>query len=184
MEGKRIFVTILFHFTMPSILVYGGAGQLGDAVVKAFAANGFETISADFRESANASVSITLPSGGAQAAVDKVAEQLTNQKASLDVVVCAAGGWAGGDIKSKDILAGVDKMYQYNMQSAVASSHLASHFLKENGLLVLTGAAAATGPTPGMIAYGVTKAATHHLISSLAESGLPEGAAVVGMFFF
>merc|ERR1712130_666776 len=100
-------------------------------VVKTFAANGFETFSADFRESANASVSITLPSGGAQAAVDKVAEHLTNAK--------------------------------------------------ENGLLVLTGAAAATGPTPGMIAYGVTKAATHHLISSLAESGLPQGSAVVGI---
>merc|ERR1712130_306683 len=116
-------------------------------VVKTFAANGFETFSADFRESANASVSITLPSGGAQAAVDKVAEHLTNAKASLDVVVCAAGGWAGGDIKSKDILAGVDKMYQFNLQSAVASSHLA----------------------------------THHLISSLAESGLPQGSAVVGI---
>merc|ERR1712000_769229 len=74
--------------------------------------------------------------------------------ASLDIVICAAGGWAGGDIKSKDILAGVDKMYNYNITSAVAASHLASHFMK---------------------------AATHHLISSLAEGGLPKDAIVAGI---
>uniref|UniRef100_A0A7S4IAM6 Dihydropteridine reductase n=1 Tax=Vannella robusta TaxID=1487602 RepID=A0A7S4IAM6_9EUKA len=165
---------------MPSALVYGGAGQLGDAIVRVFSENGFDTFCVDFRESSTAKVSICL-TGEVQSDVDKVAEQLTNEKASLDVVICAAGGWAGGDIKSKDILAGVDKMYKFNIQSAVACSHLASHYLKEGGLLVLTGAAAATGPTPGMIAYGITKAATHHLISSLAEDGLPKDAVVAGI---
>ena len=165
---------------MPSALVYGGAGQLGDAIVKIFAENGFDTVSVDFRKNEAAKVSICLEAGDVQSAVDKVAEQLTSINASLDIVICAAGGWAGGDIKSKHILAGVDKMYNYNITSAVAASHLASHFMKEGGALILTGAAAATGPTPGMIAYGITKAATHHLISSLAEGGLPKDAIVAG----
>lgn len=168
---------------MPSCLVYGGAGQLGDAIVRMFNENGFDTYSADFRDSEVAKVSVCL-TGDVQNDVDKVAEKLTNSNASLDVVVCAAGGWAGGDIKSKDILAGVDKMYKFNIQSAVACSHLASHYLKEGGLLVLTGAAAATGPTPGMIAYGITKSATHHLIASLSESGLPKDARVFGKYIF
>lgn len=167
---------------MPSVLVYGGAGQLGDAIVRVFNDNGFETYSVDFRASEVAKVSVTL-AGDVQSDVDKVAEQLTSSNVTLDVVICAAGGWAGGDIKSKDILAGVDKMYKFNIQSAVACSHLASHYLKEGGLLVLTGAAAATGPTPGMIAYGITKSATHHLIASLSESGLPKNSTVLGKFF-
>lgn len=52
-----------------------------------------------------------------------------------------------------------------------------------HGTLVLVGAAAATGPTPGMIAYGMAKASVHHLVKSAAEkdSGLPVGAKVVGL---
>ena len=51
------------------------------------------------------------------------------------------------------------------------------------GLLVLTGSAAALSPTPGMLGYGLAKAATHHLAISLAAqgSGLPPGAKVVAV---
>jgi hypothetical protein len=38
-----------------------------------------------------------------------------------------------------------------------------------SGLLVLTGAAAALGPTGGMLAYGISKAGTHHLASSIVD---------------
>jgi dihydropteridine reductase len=48
---------------------------------------------------------------------------------------------------------------------------------------VLVGAAAATSPTPGMIAYGLAKASVHHLVKSAADkdSGLPVGSKVVGL---
>eukprot|EP01089_Gocevia_fonbrunei_P016045 TRINITY_DN4885_c0_g1_i1.p1 TRINITY_DN4885_c0_g1~~TRINITY_DN4885_c0_g1_i1.p1 ORF type:complete len:139 (-),score=39.70 TRINITY_DN4885_c0_g1_i1:37-453(-) len=74
-------------------------------------------------------------------------------------------------------------MINFNIQSALASSHLAANFLQEGGLLVLTGAQAALNPTPGMIAYGITKAATHHLIASLVDpaGGLSKGCSVVGI---
>ena len=44
-------------------------------------------------------------------------------------------------------------------------------------MVTFIGAAAAMGPTPGMPAYGLTKAATHHLLSSLSaeDGGLPSG---------
>jgi len=167
---------------MPSALVYGGAGQLGQAIVAKFNAAGYETTSVDFRANEQAAKNILLK-GDAEADVHAVAEKLTADGASPNAIVCAAGGWTGGDVKSKDLLQGVDKMWRFNVQSAVACSHIASHFLADGGLLVLTGAAAALSPTPGMIAYGVTKAATHHLVKSLAANGggLPNGATVTAI---
>ena len=165
---------------MSSALVYGGAGQLGDAIVNTFKTNGFSTVySADFRPSNGATTNILL-TGKVETDVTNITEKLTADNVKFDAVVCAAGGWVGGDIKSKDILSSLDKLYHFNIESAVAASHIASLFLKEGGLLVLTGAASALGPTPGNISYGMSKAATHHLISSLAESGLPSGASVAG----
>ena len=45
--------------------------------------------------------------------------------------------------------------------------------------------AAAMGPTPGMIGYGLAKASVHHLIRSVGSypsaSGLPNTAKVVGI---
>jgi NAD(P)-dependent dehydrogenase (short-subunit alcohol dehydrogenase family) len=51
------------------------------------------------------------------------------------------------------------------------------------GLLTLTGALAALNATPGMIGYGIAKAAVHHLVQDLAESsgGLPEGCKVTAI---
>ncbi|PVV04300.1 hypothetical protein BB560_001205 [Smittium megazygosporum] len=51
------------------------------------------------------------------------------------------------------------------------------------GFLLLTGACAATDGTPGMIGYGLAKAAVHQLIKSLSMkgSGMPENSRVLGI---
>ena len=51
------------------------------------------------------------------------------------------------------------------------------------GILTLTGASAATHGTPGMVAYGMAKAAVHQLVKSAASpnSGLPAGAKVAAI---
>jgi dihydropteridine reductase len=51
------------------------------------------------------------------------------------------------------------------------------------GLLVLSGAKAALKATPGMVGYGMAKAAVHHLTKSLAQptSGLPTHAKVTAI---
>lgn len=69
-------------------------------------------------------------------------------------------------------------MLKQSVWTSVVASSIASKFLKPGGILVLTGAKAALGPTPGMIGYGLAKAAIHHLTKSLAENdgGLPAGA--------
>jgi len=71
-----------------------------------------------------------------------------------------------------------DLMLKQSVWSSVLASSIASKFLKPGGILVLTGAKAALGPTPGMIGYGLAKSAIHHLTKSLADEngGLPTGA--------
>jgi dihydropteridine reductase len=66
-------------------------------------------------------------------------------------------------------------MWKQSVWSASISAHLAAHLLKENGVLTFPGACAALAGTPGMIGYGMAKAAVHHLTKSLADqsSGLP-----------
>ena len=55
-------------------------------------------------------------------------------------------------------------------------ANLSAKLLAEGGLLTLIGAAGAVGPTPGMLGYGMAKAATHHLVQSLAvDDGLSAG---------
>lgn len=50
-------------------------------------------------------------------------------------------------------------------------------------MLTLTGAQAALSPTPGMIGYGLAKAAVHHLTQSLSDgkSGLPSNSCVASI---
>ena len=71
-------------------------------------------------------------------------------------------------------------MCKQSVWSASITAHLAAHFLNQNGVITLPGAAAAINPTPSMIGYGMAKAAVHQLTKSLADksSGLPENSLV------
>lgn len=164
--------------------MYGGAGALGREIVAFFGSHGWRTTSVDLGPSETAAQSVVIPAG------QHWGEQLSHVQAAIkgshfDVIYCAAGGWAGGAIGAEDLVAGVDRMLAFNLYSAISCAAVAQATLNQGGLLVLTGAAAAIGnaPTPGMIAYGVSKAATHQLIASLAapNSGLAPGSCVLGV---
>lgn len=74
-------------------------------------------------------------------------------------------------------------MWRQSVWTSAISAAVASHHLKEGGLLALTGAKPALEGTPGMIGYGMAKAAVHQLTRSLAgkDSGLPNDALVVSV---
>lgn len=74
-------------------------------------------------------------------------------------------------------------MWRQSVWSSLIAASVAAQYLKEGGVLTLTGAKAALGETPGMIGYGMAKAAVHHLTKSLAakDGGLPEGAIAVAI---
>ena len=168
------------------VLVYGGKGALGAIIVSYFKSKNWWVLSADLfvNEEADANVVITTTNSWTQQGEEvgsKLAEQLQDNK--LDAVLCVAGGWAGGNASSKDLVKNCDLMWKQSVWTSVISSQLASLYLKENGVLVLTGAKAALEGTAGMIGYGLAKASVHQLIGSLAQSdsGLPSGATVLGI---
>ena len=97
-------------------------------------------------------------------------------------MLCAAGGWAGGGAGDAAVSDALSSMVDQCLRPALTASHLAATSLAPGGTLVLLGSAAALGPTPGMLAYGAVKAATHHMIASLAApGGLPVGVRVFGV---
>ena len=90
------------------------------------------------------------------------------------------GGWAGGSTASKDFIKNSDLMWKQSVWSSTITAKVANKHLKMGGILVLPGAAPASAGTPGMIGYGMAKAAVHQLTKSLAEpkSGMPENSRV------
>ncbi|KAI6175226.1 Dihydropteridene reductase [Aphelenchoides fujianensis] len=162
------------------VLVYGGNGALGKVVLKYFKEKSFWVLNVDLikNEAADANVTVDpLACWIEQEAhvLKEVEAALDGQK--LDAILCVAGGWAGGNAASKDFIKNADMQWKQSVWSSAISARLASQFLKPSSLLQLTGAAAATSGTPGMIGYGCAKAAVHQLVQSLAsskEAGLPE----------
>jgi len=166
---------------MPQVLIYGGCGALGSTIVKAFKAVSWTVFSADFQISKFADHSIVVPKNLKDTST--IVNQLRDLKAEFDAVISVAGGFQMSTIKDESIFDSVETMVSYNLYSAVSASHLASRFMKEKGLLVLTGAEGALRPTPIFLSYGISKAACHHLVKSLAEpnSGMPKSSTVIAM---
>jgi len=164
-----------------SVLIFGGCGGLGSVLVRTFKDAGFTVITVDFRVNTEANGTIQL--SGSPTEMNEVTEELNILNIQFDAVICVAGGFRMGNLQPDQIVEDLTKMFTYNVKSAVSAAHISTKFLRPGGLLMLTGANAALRPTPQMIAYGVSKAATHHLVRSLAQegSGLPENSSVIAI---
>lgn len=135
-------------------------------------------------EAADANVVLTATDSWTQQEEEvtrKVDAALSDSK--MDAIVCLAGGWAGGNAASKNYVKNCDLMWKQSVWTSVFASQIAAKHLNSAGLLVLTGAKAALEGTPGMIGYGLAKAAVHQLIQSLSQpkSGMPANSTVVGI---
>ncbi|KAK5669596.1 hypothetical protein QVD99_003987 [Batrachochytrium dendrobatidis] len=146
---------------MPSALVYGGSGALGRAIVSHFRNADWNVVSLDFSNNPDASSNIVLeqsPAGTSLAEIgngisDRVANALGSDQ-KLDAILTVAGGWAGGNLVDKDLLGNTELMITQSIYSSVISAKLAATYLKEGGLLTLTGASAATHGTPDWLWFG------------------------------
>ena len=168
------------------VIVYGGRGGLGVVVVNHFKASGHWVLSVDIgpNEAADANVLVSLSAGWVdqeQGVCQGVEAALEGGK--VEAIINVAGGWAGGNAANPDWVKNADLMWKQSVWSSAISASLASKHLKEGGLLVLPGAKPCVGGTPGMMGYGMAKAAVHQLVASLGTegSGLPAGACAVGM---
>lgn len=165
-----------------TVVVLGGSGALGRAVITRFRAAGWRAVSADLVPNTEAEVNVELPATW-DAQVGRIVSA-SRDVGPVGAVVCTAGGWAGGSVaRAHETVAAAEKMIDVCFKTALTSACVAAEVLAPGGLLVLTGSAAALGPTPGMVAYGMVKAATHHLLASVAAEGggLPAGARAVGV---
>lgn len=164
-------------------MIYGGKGALGSALVNYFKAKQFWTISVDFVKNDDADHNVVLQPNLTLEDQAKLVSSGIPEGTSLDGIVCVAGGWAGGNAASADFIKNCDLMLQQSVWTSCIASSLAPGFLKEEGLLVLTGAAPALKSTPGMIGYGIAKAAVHQLVKSIGDSkgGLPTGGRAYGI---
>jgi dihydropteridine reductase len=105
-----------------------------------------------------------------------------DQGETLDVVVCAAGGWAGNppmanNVNRDTIMAHaqaygetMDHMRRVNLNPVLATGFLIPYYMSRDSLLVMIGATAALQPTPDMLAYGMAKAATHFCVQSFGAT--------------
>jgi len=172
---------------MKRALVYGAKGALGRAVVQHFKAQQYWVACVDMEScgpEADASVVLSRDMD-VEAQAAKVCGDLKAalQEDTLDAVITVAGGWAGGNAAAKEFIPNAELMWKQSVWSSLAAAQVCASLLKKGGLLVLTGAVPALKGTPGMMGYGMAKAAVHQLTASLAapNSGLPDGAAAVAI---
>ncbi|KAJ8968470.1 hypothetical protein NQ314_002288 [Rhamnusium bicolor] len=167
------------------VLVYGGRGALGAKCVSHFKANNFWVGSIDMAENAEADWNLIVKKEEnfqqqESTILSSVNSALNGSK--LDGIFCVAGGWAGGNAK-KDLAKTAELMWQQSVCSSLITAAIAANYLKDGGVVQLTGAKAALEGTPGMIGYGLAKGAVHQLTKSLAqkESGLPKDSLIVSV---
>jgi len=166
------------------VLVYGGKGALGKVCVASFKKHNLWVCSIDLapNEDADANVIVAELNDWEKQSSDvqaRVAEVLNGDK--VDGIFNVAGGWAGGNALSADLVKNSNLMWKQTVWSSTITAALAANHLNEGGVLTLPGAAPGLSGTPGMIGYGMAKAAVHQLTKSLGEkgSGFPEGATAV-----
>jgi len=167
------------------VVIYGGRGALGAQCVSYFKSHNWWVGSIDLVGNDKADISIVVNKdadfiGQEQQILSDISSALKGEK--LDAVICVAGGWAGGNA-IKDLSKHTDLMIKQSVWTSTISATVGANHLKEGGLIVLTGAKPALSGTPGMIGYGMAKAAVHQLTKSLAgnDSGLPNNTLAVAI---
>jgi len=171
---------------MMKVIVYGGCGGLGRQIVEYLKGEGFWVLSVDIGENsaADANVTVSLADGWVDQeknVLRKVGEVLSGE--NVVGILNVAGGWAGGNTRDSDWVKNADLMWKQSVWSSTIAASIASHNMKEGGVLVLPGALPATGGTAGMMGYGMAKAAVHQLVKSLGASGsgLPTNSCALGI---
>ncbi|KAG7190350.1 hypothetical protein KM043_006462 [Ampulex compressa] len=160
------------------VIVYGGKGALGSTCVSKFKSENWWVGSIDMKPNDEADLNVVVkPEHNWQEQEADILSQFKNvlKEEKVDGIICVAGGWAGGNAANNDFVKNSELMWKQSVWSSVVAGSIAAHCLKEGGFLSLTGAQAALAGTPGMIGYGMAKAAVHQLTKSLAakDSGLP-----------
>ena len=163
------------------VIVTGGTGALGRAVVLSLRARGARVavpwrraedgraLKRDETQVVGIEANLALPEGAA-AFVDEAVRRL----GVLDGLVLAAGGWAGGTSFHEAPAGEWEAMLRTNLDTAAHVCRAAlPHLRKQGGSVVAVGSRAAEADGAGMAAYAVSKVAVHALVRVLAVENAP-----------
>ncbi|XP_009289534.3 dihydropteridine reductase-like [Danio rerio] len=160
------------------VIVYGGSGALGSESVRYFRAKNWwvASIAHSVNAEASANVKVKMTESFTEQAKQVtvgVGKLLGDEK--VDAIYCVAGGQAEGNAKANSLYKYADLMWKENVWTSTICTHLATKYLREGGLLTLSGAKVALGPTAESVSFGMAKASVHQLTQSLSgpNSGLP-----------
>lgn len=158
--------------TQRTLVVTGGYGVLGKAVMEAALARGLNVALIDnaTREAAPKGV---LEIGGVDltdaTAAEEAMAKVMAEFGGIDALLNIAGGfvWQTTD----DAQPAWDRMFALNLTTALNASRAALPYLKASaeGRIVNVGANGALKAAAGMGAYGASKSAVHRLTEALAE---------------
>lgn len=161
-----------------SVVVTGGTGALGRAVVGAFLAAGDrvvvpwivkaerDAVAALWRD-AVASSRVQLPES--DVADEAGAAAVAREGGEVEVLVNLVGGFAGGTPLVETELEVWDRLYRMNVRSAVAMSRavLPGMLARGRGAIVCVASRAAIDRPAGLSAYSASKAAVTVLVETL-----------------
>jgi len=175
-----------------SVVVTGGTGALGSAVVEAFLAAGDRVvvpwIVKEEVERARRAWAQALEAGRARLVEADVAEaegaaRAVEAAGDVAVLVNGVGGFAGGSSLDETPLETWDLMYRMNVRTAAACARAALPRMRARGagVIVNVASAAALAPPAGLTAYAASKAAVVALTRALQEEAAGDGIRVAAI---
>jgi NAD(P)-dependent dehydrogenase (short-subunit alcohol dehydrogenase family) len=163
-----------------NVVVGGGTGALGQAVVQSFLEAGDRVVVPWIKEAEQKQLAAAHPGAREDARLvlleADVAEasgaRATAQRAgSVDVLVNGVGGFAGGPPLVETDLESWDRMYRMNLRTAVALCRavLPGMLARGRGVVVNVSSQAARARPPGLAAYSASKAGVLVLTETLQK---------------
>lgn len=155
-----------------TLVITGGHGVLGRAVLEAAAADGLNVAVIDHARGQTAPDGV-LELGGVDltdgAAADRAMNAVIERFGRIDALLNIAGGFVWQTVD--DAEPAWDRMYALNVTTALNATRAALPSLRrsDEGRVVNVGAAGALKSAAGMGAYAAAKSSVHRLTESLAE---------------
>lgn len=166
-----------------SVIVAGGTGALGSAVVRAFLASGARVAVTyrlpqefeDLSRGGGANLFGTQIDATDENAAQKFADDVVAKHGAVDALIVAIGGYAGGKNLWETDAAAFDLMLNLNLRAAWAMSRaVAPVMIRQNrGAMINIASRAGYGRSAGAALYSASKAGALAMWDSLAEELKP-----------
>ena len=114
--------------TNETVVVYGGSGALGKEIVNKFKSASYYVISIDLFANSEADANVTISkldswTEQSQEVLEKLSHAVPEDK-PVSLISCVAGGWAGGNAGSPELVASCDLMWKQSVWSSTISAQI------------------------------------------------------------